>query len=45
MDGRKSVRDLIVVQGEDRYIPLDADVFRGAGGGILNPHLMVAKIR
>ena len=45
VDGCISLLDLTGVQEEDRNKLLDVNVFRGTGGGLLDPHLVVAKIR
>ena len=45
VDDRKSLLDLIVVQEEEKNKLLDVNVLRGAGGGISDHHLVIAKVR
>ena len=44
-DDRKNILDLIVVQQQERNKLLVVNVFRGAEGGIVDHHLVIAKIR
>ena len=45
VDGRKSLLNLIAVQDEYKNNIFDVNVLRGAGGGISDHHVVVAKIR
>ena len=45
VEDHKRLLDLIVLQQEEINKPLDVNVLRGAGGGILDHHLVIAGIR